>query len=71
MERYPHVAPELFRNESGVTEATEVYSLGYLFWEIAKVMAIKELVKLGRMCRSSDPNLRPSLEMIANKLDEF
>ena len=71
---YPHVAPERFGNDRDVTvvtKATEVYSLGYLFWEIAHVMAIKELAELAEICQSSDPNLRPSLEMIVDKLDKF
>ena len=34
----------------------------------SKILSFKELAELAEICQSSDPDFRPSLEMIVDKL---
>lgn len=65
----PHLAPELLLDRRPkITYETETYAMGLLFKDIGQVFEIDKLFELGEKCQATEPNQRPSTEVILAEL---
>ncbi|XP_022087752.1 MAPK/MAK/MRK overlapping kinase-like [Acanthaster planci] len=66
---FPHVPREVIAGEGGYTVEGDVFSLGYLLQEVAKVSSLKkQMKKLGERCCGTRPKSRPSLARVVQEL---
>ena len=63
--KYPHIAPEILRGETGWSVEGEVYSLGYLFRCTASSFDIVKLKAISNLCMRDDPDMRLWFQDIA------
>ena len=71
-ERYPHIAPEILRAETGDTLASESYSVGRLLCDVATVFGrpLARVGNIGTWCCRENPERRPSMEKILGWIHE-
>lgn len=69
--KHRQVAPEILLGQSDDNEATETYSLGYMFRDLGIEFGIRTLVTLGEMCMKRNPKGRPKMDMIDFSLKDI
>ncbi|XP_071509768.1 uncharacterized protein [Diadema antillarum] len=62
---YQHLAPEIARNQQATSIHSDVYSLGMVLRDIARVAADHDMKVVAEMCTRARPYRRPSMPNIA------
>ncbi|XP_072173902.1 uncharacterized protein [Diadema setosum] len=62
---YQHLAPEIARNQQATSVHSDVYSLGIVLRDIARVAADHDIKVVAEMCTRARPYRRPSMPNIA------
>ncbi|XP_071479691.1 uncharacterized protein [Diadema antillarum] len=62
---YQHLAPEIARNQQATSIHSDVYSLGMVLRDIARVAADHDMKIVAEMCTRARPYRRPSMPNIA------
>ena len=64
---YHYIAPEVLRGQP-VSSSSDVFSLGVIISTIAKTVGNKSMYSVGRQCKDTKPQVRPSLPTLITLL---
>ncbi len=68
---FSHVAPEILKNKTGDTYASETFAVGALLRRLGKGVGVRAVIDLARRCQELHPKNRPSLDYVIYKLKEI
>lgn len=66
-----HIAPEIVLGGAPTSKATDVFSLGYLMWDIAQRKAVVCLDVISRLCLNVEARHRPAMDEVKKYVDDL